>query len=236
MNRPVVSNFKLALKSCYGWKPPVVETKNGELSLALQFVALAFFVSRIGWILQLVKLLLRWLHGPEQEIPPWLQEVYVIASLCAESLLCALLGLDPTLGAAAAGGIGALCLWKAAETLTSNLYYAFFRPILERKMPHSDYRSLVLTLFGCVEIWLLLSLAWHFIGHTLPGLQPSIFAALYYGCSFFAAGAAEIHPQGNFSLALFVCSKFTALAMLAVALARGIAILRPPGNRNQPPA
>jgi hypothetical protein len=167
-----------AVRSSYGWKSPILETKGRNRSLVLQLVALSFFLLRLIWPLQFVKAVVRCVRRAH-DIPPLVAELYLIAFIVAEGLACGILASEYGNEPPARWLIGCLCLWKVTETLTSNLYYLLFRPVLERNDPHSTYRSLVMLSLGCLEAWLLLSILWYVLRVSVGSSRGSIVDALF---------------------------------------------------------
>lgn len=226
MQENTQSNLVVALHRSYGWKPPIQQTKNGQFSLALYLVALAFFLFRFLWPLQAAKALLRWIEGPEHDVPPWLGESYVFGSLALEGIVCVTLLVRPSLRWTAPW-LAVLLVWKASETLTSNLYYLLLRPVLELRNPHNSYRSFILAAAGSVELWLLFSFAWLFAGVIVaPDLHRSLPATLAFTCSFFGIGTPFV-PVGYRSYQLWILSSVFLKAMAFLLLVGAIQLVRP---------
>jgi hypothetical protein len=221
------STLRDAVQRSYGWKSPVQRTKNKEFSFALQFIALAFFLLRLIWVLQLAKVCIRCSRGPDRDIPPWLDELYFMGSVAAEACICLAVANGFTPFRLSTNLIGGLCIWKITETLTYNLYYLMLRPVLEKNPPHSTYMSFVLAAFGLVEVWLVLSLAWYYLGTTTPRID-SILTAIYFtSVTFFTIGYGDYVPTGNFSHVLAIISIFFSIGMIGIVLGRAISLLKP---------
>jgi hypothetical protein len=223
MNEKMQSSLAIALRKSYGWKPPVQQTKGGDVSLALYLVAAAFFLLRLLWGLQAAKMLLRWIQGPERDIPPWLGEAYIFGSVALESCFCTVLLVThwqmPRLR-----WLACLLLWKAAETVSSNLYYLLLRPVLELKSPHNRYRNFILAAAGGVEVWLLLSLVWLASGAAMPDLNHSLASALMLTGSFFGFGTLLL-SVGESSLVLSIISALALKLMTFLLLVSAIQLV-----------
>jgi hypothetical protein len=224
-----------AISRSYAWKAPIHRTKNKDFSLALQFVALIFFLLRLVWLIQPIKVLVRWNNGPEEDIPAWVNEVYVMGSLAIESAICIAITLRPIPLLTWVHALGWLLILKVIETVTSNVYYLALRPVLRLKAPHSTYRSFILASFGLLEVWLLLSLAWYCMGTTCPKIDSVLTAMYFTSVTFFTVGYGDYIPKGNFSHGLAIFSIFVSVGMIGIVLSRAISLLRPlpePGTPN----
>ena len=112
--------------------------------------------------------------------------------------------------------------------MANNFYYLMLRPALERNAPHNIYRSLVLSCFGLVEIWLVLSMAWYYLGTTSPRPIGSILTAMYFtSATFFTVGYGDYVPVGDFSHAMAIVSMAASLGMIGVVLGRAISLIAP---------
>ena len=220
-------HFGDALQSTYGWKSPIERTKNNEPSAVLWLVALLMFVIRLTWLSQFLKLVLRTLKTPDQEIPPLVAELYLLTSLAIDFATILANQFDATFFAISADLIAFVCIWKIFESITNNVYYLLLRPILELKAPHSPARSFIMASLALAEVWLLLCLIWYFVGTTEPALD-SISAAIYFtSTTFFTVGYGDIVPKGTVSRLLAVFTMFTATIMFAVVLSRALSLVRP---------
>ncbi len=217
-----------AVAASYGWKPPIERIPGGYASPVLYLLAGLFLILRLFWPLQLLKVFVRFRAGSRKSIHPAWAEAYTLGSLCI-----GVISIWST-----ADGIRLFCpppwliwvaaLWKVADTVTNNLYYLLLRPIFDQTPPHSTYRSLVLALFGLLECWVWLSIAWYYVGTTIKPFE-SIVAALYFTTQFlFTGGDGGYSPSGANSHLLAIFTTFTAIGMLVVVLGRAIGIVRPP--------
>jgi hypothetical protein len=222
--------LKHAIRRTYGWKSPVAKTKNQDFSLALHFVALVSFVLRLAWLVQVIKLTVLLVRGPEKDMPPLVNDVYVMGSVAIEFVFCIALWLRLIPSPQQLHLIrlvGFLFAWKIGETVTSNVYYLALRPVLQIKAPHSTYRSFVLALFGLLEVWLLLSLSWYYLGTTRPPIDSILTAAYFASATFFTVGYGDYFPVGDFSHAMAIISMFASISMIGIVLGRAVSLLRP---------
>lgn len=220
-------DFLSALRKTYGWKPVVEKTKSDEPSLLLWLVACSMFVIRLTWLSQLSKLIYRSVKTSNAEVPPLLAEIYILASLAIEVAVGVSTYYQFAVLHASATLVGAVCLWKIFENLTSNFYYLLLRPVLELKAPHSTYRSFLIAVLALIEVWLLLSLLWYFVGITNPKLDSFLTAIYFTTATFFTVGFGDYSPAGDLSHALAVFTMFAAAMVLAIVLSRALSLVRP---------
>lgn len=221
-------NTKQALKASYGWKPPIEEIPGGHISLVLYLLAVIFFFLRLLWPLQVLKAVVRIRNGSTKSIHPAWAEGYLLGSLCIGVIAIWSAESATRLFSPSAWLIGAAVVWKVADTVTNDLYYLLLRPIFDQTPPHNTYRSLVLALFGLLECWIWLSIAWYYIGTTAKPFE-SVVAALYFTTQFlFTGGDGGYSPSERSSHWLAIFTTFTAIAMMVVVLGRAIGIVRPP--------
>lgn len=227
-----VGAFQQAWSHSYGWKSPIEKTKLNQTSIALYLIAGFMFVSRLLWVLQLVKLLVRW-RKKTKHIHPMVNEIYFMGSVVAEAGICICVAAHITPIHLSTTLIALVCIWKIYEVVTHNMYYVLLRPVLEENPPQNLFRSLVLAGFGCIETWLLLSLLWFYCGATVPPIG-SIRDALYFSAStFFTVGYGDIHATGTGEdLAIF--SMIVASAMLLVILSRAMTLQKPLPQQGEP--
>jgi hypothetical protein len=217
-----------ALAASYGWKYPVERTQRGSRSPVLYLLALLFFMLRLLWPLQFIKLLIRINNPTERTIHPAWTEGYLLCSLFLGLIAVTCANFEIWLFNFPAWLILFLVIWKVADTVTNNLYYLLFRPIFDQTPPHNTYRSLILALLSLIECWIWLSLVWYYVAITEKPFE-SVVAALYFTTQFFLTGGdGGYTPTGAISQWLAIFTTFTALAMMVVVLGRAIGIIRPP--------
>lgn len=219
-----------AIAKSYGWKSPIETTKDQQFSLVLWMLAGLFFLFRLTWGVQLLKVVIRTIRGASPSIHPLLSELYVLISVGGALAVLVCAQYDVVIWHQPDTAVALIAAWKISECLSSNLYYLLFRPVLERNSPHNLYRSMVLALLSFCEVWLLLCIVWLFAGDISKSCTgaPTVQDVCYFTTvTFFTLGYGEWTPSTPASQWLVVFTMFSYLSAFVLVIGRALAIVAP---------
>ncbi len=214
-----------AWQACFGFKPPIIQGKDGSPSAVLWLFAVLFWLYRFIAPIQWVKFVLRsgWLHRSQDPIPPLIAELFTLVpiALLLFNLWCVAYGY--TLVVLPLWLLFLLLGFQVVDVVLANLYYLLLRPIVDRDPPHNPFRSFILGWFGYLHLSLLLTTLWVYAASHSGLAQPEI-AAIF---SQVVKGDTGVVALARPFAALDLMAKIAFGVMLTVVLGRAVAVVPP---------